>query len=194
MYSKKIEEILLDLENKDIHLAGGSTVGMVLSIVNSLIKYISNLTLGKKKYSEVQEDIKEILIEAENLKCKSLQVIDKDVEVLENLLAAYKERKENYERYDLKNRQAVNFCLDVTKIALDTLILSERISKVGNKMLASDFKICAYYAFASVEASIVNIKINLDALEDESYKKEIESNYTKIYARAQDIKEEILKW
>lgn len=194
MYSEKIEEILLDLENKDIHLAGGSTVGMVLSIVNSLIKYISNLTLGKKKYSEVQEDIKKILIEVENLKCKSLQVIDKDVEVLENLLTAYKERKENYERYDLINRETVNFCLDVTKIALDTLILSERISKVGNKMLASDFKICAYYAFASVEASIVNIKINLDALEDESYKKEIESNYTKIYARAQGIKEEILKW
>lgn len=193
MYSEKIKKILTDLEDKEIHLAGGSTVGMCLSIINSLIKYIANLTLGKKKYLDVQKQIEEILKEAEELKNKSLEVVDKDVEVLANILASYKEKKENYEKYDLINRKAVDFCIEVTKIALDTLILTEKISKVGNKMLASDFKICAYYSFTSVEASIVNIEVNLEEIKDESYKKEIEKQYKKIYCQARKIKKRILE-
>ena len=48
MYNDKIKHILEDLENKDIDIAGGSVVGMVLSTINSLITYIANLTVGKK--------------------------------------------------------------------------------------------------------------------------------------------------
>ena len=61
MYGEKIKPILEDLENKDIDVAGGGVVGIVLSSVNSLIRYIANLTLGKKKYEDVQDKIKEIL-------------------------------------------------------------------------------------------------------------------------------------
>ena len=50
MYYEKLIPILSDLENKEIEIAGGSVVGMNLATINSLIKYISNLTLGKKKY------------------------------------------------------------------------------------------------------------------------------------------------
>ena len=48
MYNEKLNPILNDLENKDIEIAGGSVVGMVLSTINSLIKYIANLTVDKK--------------------------------------------------------------------------------------------------------------------------------------------------
>ena len=50
LYNEKIRPILDDLENPEIELAGGSAVGMVLSITDSLISYICNLTIGKKKY------------------------------------------------------------------------------------------------------------------------------------------------
>ena len=44
MYNEKLNPILADLENKEVEIAGGSVVGMVLSTINSLIIYISNLT------------------------------------------------------------------------------------------------------------------------------------------------------
>ena len=78
MYSEKMQSILNDLENKEIEIAGGSVVGMVLSTTNSLIKYIANMTIGKKNYEEVQDKVKEILNSAEELKLKSMQTIDKD--------------------------------------------------------------------------------------------------------------------
>lgn len=180
MYAEKMIPILQDLEKKEVEIAGGSTVGMVLSITNSLIKYIANLTLGKKNYEDVQAKVMEISKNAQNLKEYSLEVIDKDKEVLEELLNAYKLRKENQSLYEIKCKQAVEFCMKVVENAFETFKLSEEISKVGNKMLASDFKICKIYSTACIESAIVNVNINLDSLNDEIYKNEIKNKCEKI--------------
>lgn len=193
MYNEKLKPILEDLESKEIEIAGGSVVGMVLSELNSLIKYICNLTKNKERYLNVQDEVIKIEEEAEKLKLQALSTIDKDKEVLEEILKAYKIRKENPDEYEKVNKWAVEFCLEVTQLALDTLNLSNKISKIGNRMLSSDFKICCYYGFASVEASIVNIKINLDSIEDKNYKDEIRNKYLEMYKDAEIIKQEILK-
>lgn len=180
MYAEKIEDILQDLENKDLEIAGGSVVGMILSTVNSLIKYIANLTIGKKSYLDVEEQVKQISEEAEELKKKSMLSIDKDKEVLENILVAYKKRKENPENYQQVCKDAVEFALEVVEIAYKTLELSKEIAKVGNKMLASDLKICEYYALASIQASKENYFINYNSISDEEDKEKLNDEYLKI--------------
>lgn len=191
MYKEKLNDILCDIENKEVDIAGGAIVGMVLSVTNSLIKYISNLTVGKKKYIEVQEKVNEILINAENLKKQTLNIIDKDKEILERILDAYKLRKEDYDNYVKINKEAVDFCMQVLNLAFETLKLAKEISLVGNRMLASDFKICAYYSFASIESAIVNVEINLNSIDDENYKKQIKDECTNILNEAKIIKKEI---
>lgn len=173
MYFEKIGEMLEDIENKEIEIAGGSVVGMVLAITNSLIKYIANLTIGKKKYADVQDKVIEISEKAEKLKNEAMETIDKDKEVLEKLLDGYKIRKENETEYIKVCKEAVEFCLKVLKNAQETYQLSEEISKVGNKMLSSDFKICKYYAYASIQSAKVNVMINLEQIKDEKYKKDV---------------------
>jgi formiminotetrahydrofolate cyclodeaminase len=173
MYNEKIVPILNDLENKEIELAGGSVVGMVLSITNSLINYICNLTVGKKRYENVQEEVLKIKEEANLLKKETLKVIDKDKEVLEKILDAYKLRKEKPEELENASKEGVKFCITVMEKAIETLKLVKRIEKVGNKMLASDFKICEYYAEASVKASIVNVEVNLKSINDKEFVEEI---------------------
>ena len=191
MHYEKIEGILQDIEEKQVDIAGGSVIGIVLSCLNSLIKYICNLTIGKKNYIEVEEQVKEILEQAEMLKQEALKAIDKDKEVLEEILQNYRKRREFPEKYQKANKKAVEFCMDVTQNALKTLQLSEKISQVGNRMLSSDFKICCYYAYASVESSIVNVEINLEGLEDENYKTKIKKKCREIYKEARIIKEKM---
>lgn len=193
MYKDKINDILLDLENKEIDIAGGAVVGMVLSITNSLIKYISNLTIGKKKYLEFQKEIESILFDAEELKQNTLRIIDKDKEILEEILSAYKLRRENVENYNNVNKKAVEFCMQVVDMAFETLKLTERISKVGNRMLVSDFKVCASYSYASVESAIVNVNINLDSIDSNRYKTEIKNKCDIILKKAEKIKVNIYR-
>lgn len=178
LYNEKMKPILEDLENSEIELAGGSAVGMVLSITNSLIGYICNLTIGKKKYEDVKDEVLKIQKEAKKIKEKALNVIDEDRLVLDNLLKAYKIRKEEPEKLEKASKDSVLFCNMVMEDSLETLKLVNRLEKVGNKMLESDFKICKKYAFSSIESSIVNIDINLKYVQDEKFKNEIIKNYT----------------
>ena len=193
MYKEKMNDILKDIENKEVDIAGGAIVGMNLSIVNSLIIYISNLTIGKKNYMLVQDKVKSILSEAEKLKKNSLDIIDGDKDILEEILNAYKLRKEKNEEYEHVCKKAVEFCMKVLNNGFDTIKLAERISKVGNKMLASDFKICALYSFASIESAIVNVEINLNSIEDENFKDIVRQNCKLILEEATKIKNNICK-
>lgn len=173
MYYKKIESILKDIEDKNIEIAGGSVIGIVLSSTNALIKYIANLTINKKKYEAVKEKIIEILNKAETLKNQSLNIIDKDKKVLEEILAKYKTRAQNDYEYQQVCKESTDFCINVAKLAIDTLKLADNISKVGNKMLESDFKICKFYAFASVQSALENVYINVKNVNDEFYKNKV---------------------
>ena len=188
LYNEKLKPILEDLENPEIELAGGSAVGMILSTTNSLIGYICNLTIGKKNYETVQDEIIKIKKEANDLKERSLRVIDEDRQVLDKVLKAYKIRKEEPEKLEQASKESVLFCNEVMEDALKTLKLANEVEKVGNKMLASDFKICKNYAFSSVESSIVNIDINLKYVKDEEFKNKIVENYTKKYNEAKSLK------
>ncbi len=178
LYNEKLKPILEDLESPEIELAGGSTVGMILSITNSLIVYICNLTIGKKKYEDVQDEVIRIKNEAAKIKETALKVIDEDREVLDKILKAYKVRKTNPNELEEASKAGVLFCKDVMDKAIQTVELSERIAKVGNKMLASDFEISKKYAMSSVEASVVNIEINLKFVNDENFIKKIREDYT----------------
>ena len=175
---KTITQLHDDLENPEIELAGGSAVGMVLSITVSLISYICNLTIGKKKYENVQDEVIKIKKEAEVLREKALKVIDEDRVVLDKLLKAFKVRKEEPEKLEEASKESVLFCNMVMEDSLETLKLVSRLEKVGNKMLESDFKICKKYAFSSMESSIVNVDINLKYVKDEEFKEKIVKNYT----------------
>lgn len=185
LYNEKIKPILDDLENPNIELAGGSTVGMLLSITNSLIIYICNLTIGKKKYMDVEEEVRAIKQNAQMLKEKSLNAIDKDRIVLNNILKAYKVQKEEPQKLEDASKESVLFCESVMEDCFEDIKLINKLEKVGNKLLVSDFEICKKYAFTALEASIVNIDINLKYITDKEFINQIESNYKKIQKEAQ---------
>lgn len=188
MYYEKLLPILTDLENKDVEIAGGSVVSIVISITNSLIDYICNLTIDKKNYENVREEVVKIKKESEDLRKKSLEAIDMDEKIVREILEAYKKRKEEPEILEKVCKKSAEFCLIVTKNALSTLKLAKRISQIGNKMLSSDFKICIMYAYTSVEAGIENVKINIDSVKDEKFKKKMAEEYKKVYEYAKFLK------
>ena len=178
-YGEKMLPILEDLENPDIELAGGSTVGMILSITDSLLIYICNKTIGKKKYENVQVEVIEMKNEAQNLRKRAIEIVDEDRNVLEKILEAYRNRKQNAQKYDEACKESVKFCIEAMEEGIKTLNLTKKLEKVGNKLLESDFKICKNYANAAIEASIENIEINLKSVSDENFKNEARKEYMK---------------
>ena len=194
MYKDTSVDIFLeDLADKEVEMGGGSLIGLNLASVCSLICYIANLTIGKKKYINVEKEAQNILDEATSLKELTVELIDKDKEVLEEILMTYKLREESKEEYEDALVKAVDFSFEVLEKSVEVLNLVKKISKIGNLMLVSDFEIGAYMAYAAVESSVTNVKINLMNIEDENYVEKMKNRYLDVLEDAYQIKEEILK-
>lgn len=192
MYAQKtIEEFLNDLSSSNSIPGGGSAAALSGALNAAVISFIANLTIGKEKYAEVETEAQEILVESEELKKEMLLMIDKDSEILGDILDSYKAG----DRKKVKSvcRNAVEFSLDMTKKAIRLMRLSLEISEIGNRMLASDFEVAAYIGDAAVGSAIANIKINLKSLDDQEYIEHTKKEYNKLKEESSNLKEEIIE-
>ena len=191
MYGQKtIEEFLDDLSSSNSIPGGGSAAALSGALNAAVISFIANLTIGKKKYEEVEAEAKEILAESEELKKEMLLMIDQDSKILSDILDSYKAGDQDR----VKNvcHDAVEFSMDMTKKAVRLMRLSLEISEIGNQMLASDFEVAAYIGDAAVGSAIANVKINLKSLENEEYKENIKKEYLKLKEESSRLKKEII--
>lgn len=192
MYRQKsIEEFLDDLSSKNSIPGGGSAAALSGALNAAVVSFISNLTIGKEKYKDVEAEAKEILLESEELKEEMLKMIDQDSEILSKILDGYKTG--NQDQIKSVCSDAVEFSLDMTKKAVRLMRLSLEISEIGNRMLASDFEVAAYIGDAAVGSAIANVKINLNNLDDEEYKENVIKEYTKLKDESSKLKKEIIE-
>lgn len=191
MYREKtVEEFLDELSSSNSIPGGGSAAALSGALNAAVISFIANLTIGKKKYEEVETEAQEILAESQELKKEMLMMIDQDSEILSDILESYKTGDQDR----VKNvcHDAVEFSMDMTKKAVRLMRLSLEISEIGNQMLASDFEVAAYIGDAAVGSAIANVKINLKSLENEEYKENIKKEYLKLKEESSRLKKEII--
>ena len=191
MYSKEtIEGFLNDLASEQSIPGGGSAAALSGALNAAVISFISNLTIGKEKYKDVEDEAKAILAESNQLKKEMLLMIDQDSQILSQILDSYKAGDQAKVKSVCSD--AVEFSMDMTKKALRLMELTLAISKIGNRMLASDFEVAAYIGDAAVGSAIANIKINLKSLDDNEYKENVKKEYKALKAKSAQLKEEII--
>ncbi|RQD78684.1 MAG: formiminotransferase-cyclodeaminase [Halanaerobium sp. MSAO_Bac5] len=191
MYSKEtIEGFLNELASEQSIPGGGSAAALSGALNAAVISFISNLTIGKEKYKDVEDEAKAILAESNQLKKEMLIMIDQDSQILSQILDSYKAG----DQVKVKSvcSDAVEFSMDMTKKALRLMELTLAISKIGNRMLASDFEVAAYIGDAAVGSAVANIKINLKSLDDNEYKENVKKEYKALKAKSAQLKEEII--
>ena len=76
---KKCTEFVEVLYSKSAVPGGGGAAALVGAIGTALAGMVGNLTTGKKKYAEYEEDIQRILGEAQALQDQLMAMIDQDV-------------------------------------------------------------------------------------------------------------------
>ncbi|MEM0160112.1 MAG: cyclodeaminase/cyclohydrolase family protein, partial [Thermoplasmata archaeon] len=87
---QRINEFLADLSSSSPAPGGGAASALVASIAASLTAMVANLTIGKKKYLAVEPEMKKIVTEAITLRDFLTQLMDRDVEEFNMIMAAYK--------------------------------------------------------------------------------------------------------
>ncbi|VTS34948.1 putative methenyltetrahydrofolate cyclohydrolase [Streptococcus porcinus] len=162
---------------------GGSAAA--LSAVNgiSLTKMVCDLTIGKKKYEEHQDLIKELHQEASHLQKSLLDAVDKDTEAF-NLVSAVFALPKETDDDKVKRREAMQKALkEATKSPFammqeifEALEITKKAVGKSNTNAASDLGVAALHLKAALQGAWLNVLINLAGIKDEKFVTEHRQN------------------
>ena len=157
------------LASKSSVPGGGGASAIVGALSVALCSMAGNFTLGKKKYADVEDDIKIILEKAENLRIKLLELVDEDAKAFEPLSQAYSISKDNPERDEILEQALLNACkapLKIIEYCAEVIKLLEEMSEKGSKLLISDVGCGAYLCRAAMESAALNVFVNTISLKN----------------------------
>lgn len=199
----KIIDFIEDLASSSPAPGGGAVAALLGGLSVALASMIYNLTIGKKTYKDLDDDIRvkldKNLEECRNIYIQMLNYIDKDEEAFLNLMACYKMPKETQEEIVVKNEamekatlEAINVPLNLAKLAMKFYDNIYFAVKYGNKNLVSDGKIAAIMLNACIESSMVNVEINLNFLKNQDIKRKIEKEMAQLNSINNSLKKDII--
>jgi len=200
LIDKKVSNFLDELASNSPTPGGGSVAALSGALGAALISMVCNLTIGKKNYENVEDDIKKIIGSSERLRYELNTLIEEDVKAFNNFMATYKMPKETEEERKIRSERVQESLIEAAKVplqvaykCLDILTLSEEIAQKGNINLISDVGIAVLMAKAAMDSAILNVKINLKMIKDEKVKEEIFSSIKELFLKEKEKKEKVLR-
>ena len=175
---------------------GGGAAALTGALSAALCSMVGNFTLGKKKYADVEDDIKIILDKAEKLRLRFLELVDEDAQAFEPLSQAYAIAKDNPERDKILEQALLNACkapLKMLEQCAEVIKLLEEMSAKGSRLLISDVGCGASLCNAAMESAALNIFVNTSLLKDRNNAAELEAQTDKILNEYSPRASEIVK-
>ncbi|WP_250673473.1 cyclodeaminase/cyclohydrolase family protein [Paraclostridium ghonii] len=198
-----IEDFSKEVDSNSPAPGGGSVSALASNIGVSLARMMANLSFGKKKYENLDEDIRKEFTERFNklgdIREELLLLVDKDTESFDAYMKALKMPKETDEEKKYRKeaiKYATEFSIEVpfktASISLESLELLSHIAKYGNQNAITDIGVGTLLIYSGIEGAILNVKVNLLGLDNESMVSEYTKNCNSILTRANEIKDEII--
>ncbi|WP_298542367.1 cyclodeaminase/cyclohydrolase family protein [uncultured Porphyromonas sp.] len=168
---------LLDVTaGKDPVPGGGSISALSGSIAAALTEMVAGLTIGKKKYAEVEEQMKQLVERVQQIRQQLILDIDRDSEAYNVVFAAFQMPKETDEEKAARSAQiqeatkiAANVPMEVARRVYSLLSDIEEVVSNGNQNAVTDGCVAMMSARNAIIGALFNVRINLTSIKDEQY-------------------------
>lgn len=198
-----VKDFLNIVDSKSPAPGGGSVSALVSALGCTLGRMVAHLTFDKKKYKELPEGeqiiFKNAFEEIDDYRKILEELVDKDTEAYNLVMAAYKLPKENDAEKEIRKttieknlKLAIETPLEICKISKKTLKALKIILKYGNKNAITDLGVSAILIYSGIEGGILNVKVNLAELDDERFKMETINQLDEILVASKELKDEVL--
>ncbi len=179
MRTQPVGTFLDELAGSSSTPGGGAASGLAGAMGAALVAMVANLTVGRKKYAGVEEEMRRLLTEAEAARAELTKLADLDAEVFNRVMEAYRmpkgteaERAERAQAIQAALKDATQVPLRVAEQAVRVLALAQQAAEKGNVNVISDAGAGAVLADAALETAALNVAINLALIEDETFVRE----------------------
>lgn len=171
-----IEPFLDALASSQATPGGGSAAAIIGAMGAALVSMVCNLTIGKKKYAEVEGEMKDVLARAEALRAKLTGMIEDDVNAFNQVMAAYgmpKETDEDKAAREAAIQAALKVATDVPlrccHAARAVIDLAETASDKGNLNVISDAGVGVLAGYAALRSAALNVFTNARMITDKTF-------------------------
>ena len=170
-------ELFLDaLASSKATPGGGSAAAIIAAMGAALVSMVCNLTIGKKKYADVEGEMKEVLHKAETLRHKLTGMIEDDVKAFDQVMAAYGMAKETDAEKAARDKaiqaalkQATEIPLRCCHAAREVIDLAAIASEKGNLNVISDAGVGVLAAYAALRSAVLNVFTNAKIITDKAF-------------------------
>lgn len=198
---KNVDKFLTELASSAPTPGGGGAAALCGALGIALGNMVGSLTLGKKKYADVQEDIAALNSRAEALRADFVALIDADAAAFAPLSRAYGIPKDDPARAEIMEaalKRAAEPPLEIMRRCAEALDVIADYAAKGSALAISDAGCAAALTIAAMKAAALNVRINTKSMADreaadkmnaeaaglyEKYEKEAEEIYQNVYGR-----------
>lgn len=178
---------------------GGSVSALVGSLGVALSSMVCRLTIGKKKYLDVQEEFEVILAKAEELRLRFIDLMEKDTTAFQGVMNAFtlpketeEQKQERSEAIQAATKEATLVPLEVMNLCEEAIKLVKVAAEKGNVNSISDSGVAALMINAASQGAAMNVRINLATLQDTSFLQMVRDRVAEILNSVQTTTNEIL--
>ncbi len=179
---------------------GGSIAALNAAMAASLLTMVANLTIGKKKYADFSKRAEEIKNECAKYKDLFVEAIDKDASSFNGVMDAMKlpketedEKKIRAEKIQEGYKKAIEVPLTLGTKVTELYPYCKELAENGNSNAITDVAVALINIKAASEGAFLNVKINLNSLKDQDYKKELEEKMEKVAKIIKENDQSIMK-
>jgi methenyltetrahydrofolate cyclohydrolase len=179
---------------------GGGAAAMGGAIGMALSNMVGNLTVGKKKFADVEDEVKELLEKGYAIIDELKVLVDKDAEVFEPLSKAYGLPKDTPEQAAYKDKvmaecsiTACSVPLEIMRQAYAGIEVHARMGQIGTKLAISDVGCGVVFLKSALISGYLNVLINLGAIKDEKYLEETNEEVKRLLSDGSRIADETLQ-
>lgn len=169
------QDFINELASKAPTPGGGGASAYCGALATALASMVGNLTVGKKTYAAVEDEVKEALIQLEEQRNKFVELIDKDAQAFEPLSRAYRLPRATSEELAHKNKVmqqalvgATEVPLEIMEICAQVITTSKFLAHNGSRLALSDVGVAVLFAKAALKGASLNVYANVSSMANEA--------------------------
>jgi glutamate formiminotransferase/formiminotetrahydrofolate cyclodeaminase len=174
---------------------GGAVAALAGALSAALAEMVARLTVGKKRYADVEETMNAIVAAASDLRGRLLDAVEEDSAAFDALMEAFRLPEDDPERAAaIQNStiHATDVPLNVARLALDAMQLAEQVARQGNKNAATDAAVSVLMGLAAVEGAALNVRVNVAGLKDDGLSARYNHDIMVMVEQARAVRDAVL--
>ena len=198
---ERIELFLKNLAGPSATPGGGSAAALAGAMGAALVGMVCNLTVGKKRFTDVEDDLRGVLDETETLRQRLTSLANADTQAFDQVMAAYRLPKETQEEQTARQAAIQAALRQATQVPLETAIACAAVIKLAAQVIAkinpnalSDAGAAALLAEAGLRGAQLNVAINLADIQDPIFVDKTQQQLHRVLSGVEQEKERVFAY